>query len=337
MDSPRRGFITGGCWCVDRNRTIPFWPAEEMSTAVSAPEVAGGGSACNLAIDIRKLNPSMPVETIGLVGDDADGRFLMEQADRYGINRAGLQVTQNAPTHATDAFQSLRSGRRTHLFYPGASDLLSPAHFDLAATAGRILHLGLPGVHAVMDAPWEGDANGWMTVLKRARALGIATNLELVAVPRERLAVLTRPCLAHLDSLVVNDYEIGAIADRTTTAGGATDEHSCQAAARLILEAGAMDVVVVHYALGAQLVARDGTEIGKPSVRVPESARQGANGAGDAFAAGFLYGRHEGWAYEDCLTLAHAVAAASLRSITTVDGVETVRACLDLAARWGWR
>lgn len=337
MTPSRRGFVTGGCWCVDRNKTIPFWPAEDMSVAVSGSVSRGGGSGHNFAVDIRRLDPGMWVETIGLVGDDAEGRFLRSEAERNGIDAARLQVTTEAPTHITDAFQSLASGRRTHVFHEGASAVLSPDHFDFAGTRGRILHLGLPGVHATMDAPWRGDANGWVSVLKQARAAGLATNLELVTVPPEKLRALALPCLPHLDTLVVNDFEIGALAEMTTVSDGLTDKDACRDAARRVLERGAMDVVVVHFVLGAELVARDGTTISKPSVRVPEAEFRGANGAGDAFAAGFLYARHEGWSFDRALTLAHASAAASLRSITTCDSLETFENCLRLANGWGWR
>lgn len=337
MDGSRRGFVTGGCWCVDRNKTIPFWPAEDMSTCVSAAVPRGGGSACNFGIDIRKLDPGMEVETIGLVGDDAEGRFLLAEADRHGIDRRGLQVTRDAATHVTDAFQSQQSGRRTHIFHDGASALLSPDHFDLRDTRARVLHLGLPGVHATMDAPWRAEANGWVAVLKQARAAGLATNLELVTVDRDKLARLARPCLPYLDTLIVNDFEVGALNGSTTVTDGVTDAAACAAAARAVLERGAMDVVVVHFVEGALLVARDGTTLEKPSLRVPADAYQGANGAGDAFAAGFLYGRHEGWSYDRSLTLAHATAAACLRSITTVDSVGSAAECLRLVEVWGWR
>jgi sugar/nucleoside kinase (ribokinase family) len=337
VTKPRRGFVTGGCWCVDRNKTIPMWPSEEMSMLVSAPVLRGGGSACNFAIDIRKLDPDMWVETIGLIGDDAEGRFLLEQAALFGIDSRGLRVTTAAPTHATDAFQSLASGRRTHIFHDGASALLSPDDFDFSGTSGRILHLGLPGVHATMDAPWNDEPNGWVAVLKKARAAGLATNLELVTVSRDKLAALARPCLPYLDTLIVNDFEIGALASMVTVEATVTNVAACTAAARQILDCGAMTAVVVHYVEGAVLVARDGTTAVKPSVRVPEDAYRGANGAGDAFAAGFLYAHHEGWTFEAALTLAHAAAAASLRSITTVDSVESVAACLALSEAWGWR
>ena len=337
MDRSRHGFVTGGCWCVDRNKTIPFWPSEDMSIAVSASVLRGGGSACNFGIDICKLDPEMWVETIGLVGDDLEGRFLRTEAERHGIDCSRLQVTTEAPTHVTDAFQSLASGRRTHIFHDGAGGLLSPDHFNFDGTRGRILHLGLPGVHATMDAPWQGDANGWVSVLKKARAAGLATNLELVTVAPETLAALALPCLPHLDTLIVNDFEIGALSEMPTVIDGITDAAACAKAARQVLARGAMEVVVVHYVKGALLLARDGTLRVKPSVQVPEEAFRGANGAGDAFAAGFLYARHQGFGFDGALALAHAAAAACLRSITTADSVESFEDCLRLAQTWGWR
>jgi sugar/nucleoside kinase (ribokinase family) len=337
MGRSRRGFVTGGCWCVDRNRTIPFWPKEDMSVLTSAPIMRGGGSACNFAIDIRRLDPQMWVETIGLVGDDQEGRFLRAEATRYGIGTTGLKTTSDAPTHSTDAFQSLESGRRTHIFHDGTSGLLSPDCFRFEDTSGSVLHLGLPGVHARMDAPWQGDPNGWVTVLRQAQAAGLSTNLELVTVSADRLAALAVPCLPHLDTLIVNDFEIGAIAGIKTTDDHATEVDACKRAARQVLERGSMEVVVVHFVGGAILVARDGTLLFKPSVNVPPEAFKGANGAGDAFAAGFLLARHDNRDFESALTLAHATAAACLRSITTVDSVGSVSECLDLAASWGWR
>ena len=332
----RSGIVTGGTWCVDRNKMIEFWPQEDAVAEILSEEARGGGSGCNLAIDIKKLDPSLPVETIGLVGDDDDGRLLFAEADAYGIDRRQLAVTREARTFYTDAYGSRASGRRTHIYNMGTGALLTPDHFDMEATAGRILHLGLPGVHRIMDAPWQGDANGWVSVLRRARAAGLVTNLELVSVPPARLAALVRPCLPHLDLLVVNDSEIGALGDAVTVSDGITDVPAAIAAARKTMTQGSAALVVVHFPAGAVALTRSGEVVTKSSVRVPQGAVVGANGAGDAFAAGFLYGFHQGWALPDSLALAHATAAASLRAISTTDAVESWQACLDLAGRWGW-
>ncbi len=333
----RLGFVTGGTWCLDRNRVVDFWPAEDGLAEILEEKARGGGSACNLAFDIRRLDAGMFVETIGVVGDDENGRLLCSAAAQHGVETTQLRVVPEALTQFTDAYTSRQSGRRTHLVRVGVAEALTPDDFDFSSTRGRILHLGLPGVHARMDRPWGEEANGWVATLRKARKAGLVTNLELCSIPAPRIAALVRPCLPELDLLIVNDVEIGAIAGMATAERGETDVALCLQAARAVLANGAMQLVVAHFPRGAIAVARDGAVVAKASVNVPEKEIVGANGAGDAFAAGFLYGFHEGWNLERALVLGHAAAAASLRSIATTDAVEPWPKCLALAERWGWR
>ncbi|GLR49535.1 carbohydrate kinase family protein [Shinella yambaruensis] len=333
----RRGFITGGTWCLDRNRKIDAWPREDSVGIAWGLEERGGGSACNLAIDVKRLDPTMPVETIGLVGDDDAGRKLIAEADRAGLDCRQMHVSREAPTHTTEAFISQESGQRTHISDLGAGALLTPDHFDFSGTTARVLHLGLPGIHPRMDAPWGTDANGWVSVLRAARAAGLETNLELCTVTPERLRALILPGLPHLDTLIVNDSEIGALAGIATMDGGRANADACAAASATVLERGAMRLVTVHFPEGAITVTRTGERIFVPSASVPPDAIVGPNGAGDAFAAGFLYGLHENWPLADSLWLGHAAAACSLRSAGTTDGVVSWRQCLDTARTWDRR
>ncbi|CAN7626276.1 carbohydrate kinase family protein [Rhizobium sp. LjRoot254] len=333
----RCGFIAGGTWCLDRNRKIDAWPREDSVGIAWGLEERGGGPACNLAVDIKRLDPSIPVETIGLIGNDDAGRKLLAAADAAGLERRQIHVSDQAPTHSTEAFISQASGLRTHISDLGVSALLCPDHFDFSSTTARFMHLGLPGIHPKMDAPWQGDENGWVTVLKAARRVGLETNLELCTVTPERLRGLILPCLPHLDTLIVNDSEIGALAEAITVRDGKTDVEACTAASAAILQQGAMRLVTIHFPDGAITVSRDGASVFVPSVRVPPEAIVGPNGAGDAFAAGFMYGLHENWPIEECLGLGHAAAACSLRTAGTTDGVVGWRECLDIARRWGNR
>jgi sugar/nucleoside kinase (ribokinase family) len=333
----RRGILTGGTWCIDRNILLDNWPQSNGRADILRADMSGGGSGCNLAIDMRKLDPSLPVATIAVVGDDMEGQFLRALADKHGIDRTRMHVTSAAATDYTFAFSALPSGQRTHISYFGTSHLLTPDHFDFSGLGHRVFHLGLPGIHNIMDAPWKGDANGWVTTLRKARSAGLQTNMELASIAPGRLADLMRPCLPYLDLLVVNDHEIAGIAGIETVSDGKTDPIACEAAAKAVLDMGVGQMVVAHFPLGAVLVARDGRVVRTPSVNIPPSEVAGANGAGDAFAAGFVYGFHEGWNMEDALTLAHAVAAASLREISTTASVEAWSDCLALARKWGWR
>ena len=333
----RKGVLTGGTWCVDHNLLVDRWPALNGRANIIDTKLCGGGPGCNMATDLRKLDRNLPVATIAMLGDDSGGRFLIELARAHGIDAAQMRVTDRAATNYTHAYSDRSTGQRTHISYFGAGKWLTPDHFDFSSSRHLYLHLGLPGVHERMDGPWSGEPNGWVATLKNARASGLRTNLELASLSPERLATLVRPCLPYLDLLIVNDAEIGGIAGLATVRDGTTDPDACIAAARAVLTAGACEVVAVHFPRGGIVAARDGSVITRPSVNAPPAEIAGANGAGDAFAAGFLYALHESWSVERALMLAHAVAAASLRAISTTDGVETWSLCLDLANRWGWR
>ncbi|MCD1262462.1 carbohydrate kinase family protein [Shinella sumterensis] len=337
MTSGRRGILTAGTWCVDYNRTVSHWPGEDGLAELFEEERHGGGSGCNLAVDIKLLDPAIPVETIALVGDDDDGRFLMATATTAGIDTRQMRTTGGVATQFCDAFVSRATHRRTHIFHAGTGALLTPEHFDFSETRMRFLHLGLPGVHRILDSPWHDEPNGWVAVLKKARAAGLLTNMELASIEPSLMAALVAPCLPHLDYLIVNDVEIGAIAGVETTRAGTPDANACIRAAQAVMQRGAMTLVAVHCPGFAIAVTRDGEHTVLPSVAIPESEIKGANGAGDAFAAGMIYGLHEEWTISQSLQLAHAAAAASLRSVSTTGAIVPWRECLSLAKTWGVR
>jgi len=218
--------------------------------------------------------------------------------------------------------------------YPGTSDLLSPKHFNFALCKGRWLHLGLLGVHKTMDAQWQHFENGWVAVLAAAKQQGIATNLELVSIEQEKLRSIATPCLAYLDSLIINEYELSALSSMPVWgADGTVSIEQCTKAAKSLFSQGSMAVVVVHFPQAAVAVTADGKTVTKNSFQIHPSWIKSSVGAGDAFAAGVLYGMHESWSLDASLELGHATAATSLRAATTVGSVDTVQACLEFAKR----
>ncbi len=336
--SARRGVLSAGSFCVDFNKSIARWPDEDTSNEVLKIEREGGGSGYNMAIDLKRLDPDIPVEAMGVVGDDDLGRFLFGQCDARGVERSGLKALQGGATMSVDAFNVRESGRRTHFYHQGVAATMNPDHFDFASTTARIVHLGIPGAHKTMDSRWGDEANGWVAVLRKARGAGLATNLEMMTTSAVRLAELGRPCLPHLDVLIVNDFEIGALAGlETRRSDGSTDGAAVRRAIDTALTLGAMRWVVVHFPEGAAVGVRDGGRFALGSVAIPAGVVAGANGAGDAFAAGMIYGLHQVWRIPDCLRLAHACAAASMRAVSTTEGVVSVAECLLLAEKWGMR
>src|SRR5271155_5456803 len=232
--SERRGVLSAGTFCVDFNKSIARWPQEDTSNEVMAIDRQGGGSGFNMALDLKRLDPFFPVQAMGVVGDDDLGRFLFQECDAQGV----------------------------------AAEM-TPDSFDFSSTRARILHLGLPGAHKAMDGPWRGDANGWVAVLRKARASGLAAHLELMTTRADRLAELGRPCLPHLDWLIVNDYEIGALAGRETRrADGWADPAAVARAIDETLACGAMRGAAAHCPEGAVVGGRDGSRLALGAVAI---------------------------------------------------------------------
>ena len=333
----RRGIICGGCWLVDHNNLIAHWPEQETLTQIVARELQGGGPAHNVAIDLARLNPEFPVWASGVVGNDDAGRFLLAACAERGIDATAMRVLEGVGTSHTDVMTVRATGQRTFFHHQGANALLSPEHFDFSNCPARILHLGAPGIHTLMDAPYENEANGWVTVLRRAREQGLRTNLEMISGPPEDIRRLVTPCLPFLDSLIINDYEAGILTGIDVVSGGITSAGAARRAAVALLVKGPLEIVVIHFPGGCVAATRDGDVLAKPSLDVPGDVIKGANGAGDAFAAGVLYGLHEAWPIERGLNLGLCAAASALRSVSTTSAVGRIAECLTLGDTWGWR
>jgi sugar/nucleoside kinase (ribokinase family) len=210
----------------------------------------------------------------------------------------------------------------------------------LAVIKPRILHVGAPGIHRKADAHALGHANQWVKILKRARELGIETNLEMVHLDAEIEKELVLPCLPYLSSIIVNESEAGSLVDMPAKVDGADAKVDWQLLENIVKELisrGVSKLAVIHSPAGA--VAADGT--GKTwrqgSVKVPTKAIKGTTGAGDAFASGVVYGLHEGWQIQDCLKLGVATAAQNIQSFATAQDVKPFKETLTDADAYGYR
>jgi len=104
-----------------------------------------------------------------------------------------------------------------------------------------------------------------------------------------------------------------------------------------LVELGVSRLVAVHFPAGCVAAAPGGLLRRQGSVRLPRSAVRNATGAGDAFAAGVIYGLHEELPVVQCLRLGACVAAASLEGAATSDGVQPLEQCLALGETYGYR
>jgi sugar/nucleoside kinase (ribokinase family) len=293
-----------------------------------------------MAVDLRMLGAGFPIAMLGAVGDDEHAAFILAECARLGIDTAGVRTLAGAVTSFTDAMIERSGGRRTFFHHSGANALFDASTADLQHSRARVLHAGAPGIHPVMDSPHPGGGNGWSALLQRAQAAGLHTNLEMVSLASGRTAEVALPCLPHLDSIVINELEAGALTGidaPVPAADGLVDWAALEAMAAGLIQRGVSVLAVVHFPAGCVAAAPGGRTWRQGSVRLPREQVRSTTGAGDAFAAGVILGLHEGWPVQRCLRLAVASAAACVRSPSTSGGIKSAEACLAEAGRAGYR
>ncbi len=333
----RRGLLAAGNFIVDHVKLIDSWPPQDALANILAERAANGGSPYNVLKDLARLGAPFPLAAAGLVGDDADGRFILADCAAHGIDTRQLRPTREAATSYTDVMTVRDSGRRTFFHQRGANARLAPEHLDFAGTRARHFHLGYALLLDTLDAPDGTGRPALVGVLARARAAGLVTSLDCVSENSDRFASVVAPALPEVDVLFANDFEAEKLTGRPLGRGAALDTAACAAAARDLLDRGVRRLVVLHAPEGACAATAEGATLWQPAVAVPPTEIAGAAGAGDALAAGVLYGLHEDWPLPRALELGVAVAAASLRHPSCSDAVESADACLALARRHGFR
>jgi sugar/nucleoside kinase (ribokinase family) len=329
--NPRRGIIAGGNWIVDQVKLLDGWPAQDALALIGEESLGNGGSPYNVLKDLALLGAPFPLEAVGLVGDDERGRWIAADCAAHGIDARGLRALPGVPTSYTDVMTVRSSGRRTFFHQPGASARLAPEHFDFRTTRARHFHLGYILLLEALDAPGPDGAPRAVQVLAAARAAGLATSIDVVSAAPERLRTGVRPVLGWADVVFINDYELEHTTGVALRENGALVPARVGAAVRRLHADGA-GLVVFHAPEGGLAVAAGEAAVWATALRVEPGEIRGAAGAGDAFAAGFLFGRHEDWSLAECLRLGCAAAATCLFDPTCSGGVRSLDACRALAA-----
>lgn len=334
--SSRRGVLAAGNWLIDHVKTLDAWPEQDALVNIVARTAGNGGGPYNVLKDLAKLGAPFPLSGIGLVGDDADGRAIIADCHAHGIDLAQLHTTTAAPTSYTDVMTVRSTGRRTFFHDRGANALLTPEHADFSHTSAKLFHYAYLMLLDALDAPGADGKPRAAEMFAAARAAGLKTSLDCVSAHADRFRATVVPVLPLIDVLFANDYEAELVTGEALGRGPALDRPAVERAVRTLIALGVREWAVVHFPEGACAASAAGEILWQPAVRVPPTAIAGTAGAGDAFAAGVLYGRHEEWPMARALELGVCTAAASLYHPTCSESVKPAAECLALGERLGF-
>jgi len=333
----RKGILCAGHWIVDHVKTIDTFPLEESLARILSQSSANGGCAYTVAKDLARLAPDLPVFGAGLIGRDPNGDGILADCRAHGIDTEWLAQTDHAPTAYTDVMTVASTGKRTFFYNPGTHLILEDDFLDPDQSPARILHLGYLGLFDRLDLVGPDGLTGCARLFKAASAGGFITSTDLVSVERPDLTEIVFPALPHLDILFLNELEAGHLLGRPLTdSSGRMVPDEAASAVRQLATRGIRKAVILHSPEGVVAAGPDGTLHRQGSVRFPAAEIAGTVGAGDAFAAGVLFGIHEDWSLPDCLELGVCVAAQSLKADTASAAINSWRDCLESGKKLGF-
>jgi sugar/nucleoside kinase (ribokinase family) len=273
--------------------------AERLRAALPSFRMIPGGSCANTIRGIAWLGREKGLKPVfnGSVGRDATGDAYVESIRSFGVHAA---ITRKDVATGVSVILVTPDGERTMNTYLGACREFSPEDLDAdALSVSRILHL----TGYLWDT--ENQRRATQRAVEIARERGITISLDIAdpfAVQRYRAEFL--PFIPrYADILFANREELSLLTGTTC------DEDCIEAASSL-----ARTVVMKTGAEGC-IVSREGRTERVPGVRVKV---RDTTGAGDAFAAGFLYGLLEGFDLIPCAEIANRLAA----SIVEVEGCD---------------
>jgi sugar/nucleoside kinase (ribokinase family) len=254
------------------------------------PAYATGGSAANATFNVARLG--LRTTFLGKLGNDDLARVYRQRFEAAGVD--GTRFKQGADANARCLALVTPDAQRTLRTHLGAAMTLAPSEISPADLHG-CRHAHIEGYLVFNQA--LADA-----VLSAARHAGCTTSVDLSSfeVVNASRTWLFSQFRKGIDVVFANEDEIRALFEDQTS--------DFASLARKLASYGVLAAVKVGKD-GAWIA--QGAEVHRiEPVRVADVVD--TNGAGDAWAAGFLFGYLRGWTLPACGALASLLGAETV-------------------------
>jgi sugar/nucleoside kinase (ribokinase family) len=236
------------------------------------PSYTPGGSAGNTSFALARLG--MPSRFLGALGDDRAGTFFREQLIQAGGDDRAIRVLPDLPTAQCLSLVTPDAERtmRTHL---GAAMTFAPEHVTKKDFVGC--------KHAHIEGYMLFNPDLMLATLKAAKTAGCTISVDLASfeVVHASRTILQEILAEYVDIVFANEEEAEAFAGSSDPEKGLDALAGlCRTAAVKIGEKGAL---LCHEREYCQIPA------------IPVQKVVDTTGAGDFWAAGFLFGLLSGF------------------------------------------
>lgn len=272
------------------------WPAEMIGMSV-------GGDGLNEATVLRKLG--LPVQLQTIVGDDIAGEIVREHCRKYRIELAEGK-SDGVPT-GLNVVLVQKNGERNFLTNPQSTlRRLTREHIQLPFPEGMKI-ISFASIFVFPD--WKDEELSWL--FRLAKEQGAIVCADMTKCKNHETVKDLRKTLPYVDYLLPN-YEEAAMLTGETEIGRIAD---------VLLAAGVKNVVIKWGSRGCYIKNGE-TQLMIPAVLGVDCVD--TTGAGDSFAAGFLYGLYQGYSLEQCGKIANACGALAVQKLGAAQGIDNL-------------
>jgi sugar/nucleoside kinase (ribokinase family) len=251
-------------------------------------QIASGGSAANAIHGLARLG----VETgfIGKVGNDDLGRFFKTDMERVGINP--MLLTGNSSTGKAIALISPDSERTFATYLGAAVELTAEDIMERHFTEYDFFHIEgyLVQNHALIEK-----------AVKVAKQHGLKITLDMASynVVEENIDFLDMILREYVDIVFANEEEAKVFTGKDPVEAAHDFGKLCEIA---VVKVGKKGSIVTNSINSYQIAPYKATSID-------------TTGAGDLYAAGFIYGLIRNFSLDKCGSLGSLLAAKTIEVI----------------------
>lgn len=287
---------------------------ETGSQPMNSIRLSFGGDALNEAVALSKLG--VTVELISKVGHDEPGERVLEYLKKQEVSAEHVIREEGLDTGINIVLID-EAGERHFLTNPeGSLRKLSREDVEpYLAGAADIVSFASMFVSPLLDVK---EMESLFAKIKSKPGRILVADMTK-AKHGERLEDIKR-LLPYIDYILPNEEEIALLT-------GKTDVYEN---AGLLVEGGASCAVIKRGRKGC-LIRTRGECIEIPAYPIEQVVD--TTGAGDCFAAGFLWGLAKGFSLEECGRLACAVASCTVECVGATEGLLSAEEPLNRFAR----
>ena len=281
---------------------------DKIFSRVSSPmdfvEISFGGDALNEAVVLSRLGKQ--VQWISKVGDDEAGRRVLNYAEENNLSVECVKVAAGMATGISIALVD-RSGERRFL----TNSQCTMRNFEAADILPHVDHMAQIVSFASLFISYALDVAAMESIFRRIKASGRTLAIDMKSPKNGETLEDLSGLLASVDYFFPNESELATLT-------GGDDVHKNITA---LLSHGLKCAVVKRGVKGC-IIATDSAQIEIPACPVDKVID--TTGAGDCFAAGFLWALSEGWTLAECGQFACTVASCSVEAVGAVAGVKSL-------------